>query len=266
MSFGGSLIPPGNKISGSSSNGCVQGPHMLKFHGGKRWRIAYFWPYLRSSSPPRGSTVEWYQSQPTTKFTGVQHRKERSGPFFHEFIVIELDNDTVCRFDRRGDPRTRANAFTTEGITAEDTVHVIQKHETHYDEIHNTSDLLPQINLPDSKDLGIILRACYIIQLSEATRSYTLLEYNCYFFSWMILATVADFDNRGGHRMFGHRLSNFTLIKMKKEASTLGNHIMAKASAAVGAPLAGSSWRSQCLVVTIDSLVSVTEKLVDNWV
>ncbi|KAG9105090.1 hypothetical protein FRC07_009641, partial [Ceratobasidium sp. 392] len=77
--------------------------------------------------------------------------KERAGPFFHEFIVVELDNNTVCRFDRRDDPRTRANTFTVDGITAEDTAHVIQKHEVHYANIDKTSDLLLRIHIPQGE-------------------------------------------------------------------------------------------------------------------
>ncbi|KAG8796357.1 hypothetical protein FRC12_000074 [Ceratobasidium sp. 428] len=197
MSFGGSLVTSGNKLSGSSSNDHIQGPHMLNFSevkGFYRRGNSWEWQIPRWGSPGR-LTAEWYRSQPTRRFTSIEHRKERAGPFFHEFIVIHFDNDTVCRFDRRGDPTTRANAFTTEGVTAEDTAHVIQKHESHYDKIYSTSDLLLQINFPRSMNLLMILYACYRIKRCETTRSYSLFEHNCYFFSWTILAAVLNLNH-----------------------------------------------------------------------
>ncbi|KAG8795297.1 hypothetical protein FRC12_016311 [Ceratobasidium sp. 428] len=256
MSFGGSLVISGNKLSGSSFNDRIQEPHKLNFPDlkvssrGDNQPGYYDWPDLCWPSPPGGSTAEWYQSQPTTKFTSIQHRTERTGPFFHEFIVVELENDTVCRFDCRGDPMTRANAFTTEGITAEDTAHVIQKHESHYNEIYNTSNLLLQINFPESQDLQAIMRACYGIHKCEATRSYTLLKHNCYFFAWTIIAALLGLD-----------LTPFNLHKLRRnklanQKSSLVNRVMVKTSAAFKAPISDGPRQSpdrSSLVITIDS-------------
>ncbi|KAG8795299.1 hypothetical protein FRC12_016313 [Ceratobasidium sp. 428] len=253
MSFVGSFVPSGNKLSGSSYNYRAQGPHVLSFPG------KGFNPW--QPSPPSGSTAEWYRSQPATTFTRIEHRKERAGPFFHEFIVVELDNDTVCRFDRRGDPNTRANAFTTEGITAEDTAHVIQKHETHYTEIDETSDLLLQLNLPDGQSIGSILAACYGIQCYETTQAYSLLKHNCYFFSWMILFTVVH-DAAGwligsGDENFIYGILKLRTPGLKKEKISLGNRISAKTSAIFGSLTTESPKQPQdqsTLITTIRGL------------
>ncbi|KAG9086584.1 hypothetical protein FRC07_013050, partial [Ceratobasidium sp. 392] len=170
-----SCVPSGNTLSGSSSNTRLQAPHKIGYPKG--WRT--------------GETEKWYKSQPTTKFTHLQYRKELEQPFFHEYIVIELDNDTVCRFDRRGDVTTRAHAFTLEGVTAEDTAHVIQKHETHYAAINNNSDMLLRIHFPNGLDLLTILAICYGVQKDDETRAYTLTRYNCYFLSWIIITGTA---------------------------------------------------------------------------
>ncbi|KAG8795302.1 hypothetical protein FRC12_016316 [Ceratobasidium sp. 428] len=233
MSFGGSLISSANELSGSSSNTRIQGPHMLNL---PMWESLL--KYLMRPSPPAGSTAEWYRNQPTKKFTCIQHRKERTGPFFHKFIVIELNNDTVCRFDRRGDPATRANAFTTEGMAAEDTAHVIQKHESYYDEIYNTSDVLLQINLPESEDIHIILIACHGLQLLKSTQAYSLLEHNCYFFSWMILATVVHYTTTVCRGNYG---ASFALPESETiKKPSLGDRILDKASATFTAWTTGS--------------------------
>ncbi|KAG8717950.1 hypothetical protein FRC08_006292 [Ceratobasidium sp. 394] len=170
----GSLVNSGNKILGSSTTR-IQDPHKIGYPKG--WR--------------KGNTEAWYKSQPTTKFTHLQYRKERDAPFYHEYIVVELDNNTVCRFDRRGDVATRAGAFTTEGITAEDTAHVIQKQEVHYTNIEKNSDMQLRIHFPGGQDLLTILGICYGVQKDDETRAYTLTRYNCYFLSWTIITATA---------------------------------------------------------------------------
>ncbi|KAG8719958.1 hypothetical protein FRC08_001559 [Ceratobasidium sp. 394] len=170
-----SLLDLANKILGSFANCRTLDPHKIGFPEG--WR--------------KGDTEAWYKSQPTTKFTHLQYRKEREGPFYHEYTVIELDNNTVCRFDRRGDVATRAGAFTFEGITAEDTAHVIQKQEKHYDDINDKSEMVLRIHFPGGQDLLTVLGICYGVQKDDETRSYTLTRYNCYFLSWTIITATA---------------------------------------------------------------------------
>lgn len=170
-----SAVRPLNKLSGSSSNTRLQKPHKIGYPNG--WKT--------------GPTQEWYDSQPSKRFTHLQYRKEREAPFYHEFIVAELENKTVCRFDRRGDVQTRANAFTLDGITAEDTAHVISPIEDHYADINNKSDQLLRIHFPKGQDLLTILAICYGVQKDDAASAYTLTKYNCYFLSWTIITATA---------------------------------------------------------------------------
>ncbi|KAG8742486.1 hypothetical protein FRC10_001382 [Ceratobasidium sp. 414] len=170
-----SFVPSGNKLLGSFINNRIQEPHMIGYPKG--WR--------------KGDTEAWYKSQPTTKFTHLQYRKEREGPFYHEYIVVELDNNTVCRFDRRRDVANRAGAFIFEGMIAEDTAQIIQKQERHYAFIHDNSDMVLRIHFPNGQDLLTILGICYGVQKDDETRAFTLTRYNCYFFSWVIITAIA---------------------------------------------------------------------------
>lgn len=170
-----------NGFSGSSASR-TQVPHKIGYPDG--WKT--------------GETHEWYQSQPSTTFKYLQYRKERESPFYAEYIVAELDNDTVCRFDRRGDLNTRANAFTVEGITAEDTAHVIDKKkgidlkdDPDYKVITDKSDLLLRVHFPKGQDLLTILGICHSIQNDTDARAFNLTKFNCYFLSWMIITATA---------------------------------------------------------------------------
>ncbi|KAB5591462.1 hypothetical protein CTheo_5107 [Ceratobasidium theobromae] len=167
----GSFIAGSNKLSASSLNDRSQEPHIIGYPDG--WRT--------------GKTEAWYKSQPTTTFTHLQYRKEHESPFYHEFVVAELDNNTLCRFDRRGDVGTRANAFTTQGITAEDSAHVFSKSHELSKSMNANSDMLLRLHFPQGRDLLSILSICYAIQHDGATKPYDLFRFNCYFFSWTII-------------------------------------------------------------------------------
>ncbi|KAG8698627.1 hypothetical protein FRC09_007125 [Ceratobasidium sp. 395] len=169
------MVPSRNKSLDPSLNHHLHAPHKVGYPNG--WRT--------------GDTEEWYKSQPTTKFTHLQYRKERVSPFYHEFIILELDNDTVCRFDRRGDVRTRTGAFNFKIRVAEDTAQVIHKHEAHYADIEKNSDLLLRVNFPNGQDLLTVLAICYNAQKDYKAQAFTLTRYNCYFLCWVIIVTIA---------------------------------------------------------------------------
>ncbi|EUC60875.1 hypothetical protein RSOL_372700, partial [Rhizoctonia solani AG-3 Rhs1AP] len=168
-----------NKLSGLSSNDRSQEPHIINFTAdGNGWR--------------KGATEKWYKSQPSTKFKYLEYRKEKVSPFYHEYIVVHLENETVCRFDRRGDVNNRANVFVGEPIPSEDTAHVIAKRDKDlYPIIERDSELLLHMRFPKGQDILTILGICYGIQSTKATQYYSLTGYNCYFFSWTVIIATA---------------------------------------------------------------------------
>ncbi|QRV81685.1 hypothetical protein RhiJN_09700 [Ceratobasidium sp. AG-Ba] len=203
------LLAAANVVSASSMNHRFQEPHKIGYPDG--WGT--------------GPTEEWYKSQPTTRFTHLQYRKEYEKPFQHEYVVAELDNDTVCRFDRRGDVNTRANAFTLEGMGAEDTAHVIQKSEGHFSEIQDTSEMLARVHFSGGQDLRTILCICYGVQKDDRTRAYTLTKYNCYFLSWTIITATArrtvDWEFIGKDNDTWDELIRTTIDALKSKPSVL---------------------------------------------
>ncbi|KAG8684450.1 hypothetical protein FRC11_012087 [Ceratobasidium sp. 423] len=171
-----------NKLSGSSFIHRSQPPHEISFKDG--WR--------------KGPTQAWYEAQlapdKSTIFHYLEYRKERESPFYHEFIVAELDNGTVCRFDRRGDITNhvnRVNVFIGEPIPAEDTAQVIDKSTDDYFFVCANSHLLLKMHFPQGQNLLTLLAICYGIQKNKNTQSYSLTRYNCYFFSWMMVIGIA---------------------------------------------------------------------------
>ncbi|KAL5635208.1 hypothetical protein ACGC1H_003036 [Rhizoctonia solani] len=133
---------------------------------------------------------EWYRKQPSTCFTHIEHRKETTGRFRHEFIVVHLDNSTVCRFDRRAREDMRGHALKDEGTISEDSAHVITEADTETKARFDESEVLTMKVLDRGQDLDFVLAVCYGIQSHHEAKSYSLLHYNCYFFSWTLLAII----------------------------------------------------------------------------
>lgn len=214
-----------NASLGSSAASRSQAPHIIQYPDG--WR--------------KGDTEKWYQGQPIKKFTHLQYRKERESPFFHEYIVVELaGGEHVCRFDRRGDVHTRANAFTLEGMKAEDTAHVIAKsdRETNfYQDIEDNSDLLLRIHFPKGEDLLAVLGICFGVQSDDRTKAYTLTRFNCYFLSWTIITAttrrLVDWASLGKDESKWKELVKTTIDGLDNNP-TPGNALKAKTRAFFG--------------------------------
>jgi hypothetical protein len=127
--------------------------------------------------------------QPSTVFTHLQYRKERGAPFWHEFIVAELDNNTVCRFDRAGESDARGDAITGENMKSQDTTWVLSMAD--FVELDKTSKVLLRVHFPQGQDLISVLATCYGVKTDNQAQFYTVTRYNCYFLSWTILITAA---------------------------------------------------------------------------
>lgn len=137
-----------------------------------------------------GELYAWYKNQPTRRFISLEYHKEKEGTFRHEFIVLRLDNGTICRFDRRAKHDARADAPKFDGTISEDTAHVLRPGEKGYLEVEKQSDILLSISFPEGEDLSVILSICCGIKKNGRSERYTLTRYNCYFFSWTIVSII----------------------------------------------------------------------------
>ncbi|QRW01058.1 hypothetical protein RhiLY_00055 [Ceratobasidium sp. AG-Ba] len=271
MSFArpyGSLIDSGNRLLGSSSNHRLQAPHKVGYPDG--WRT--------------GPTEEWYSGQQNKTFDYLEYRKEREAPFYHEFIVVRLTSDQVCRFDRRGDVNTRANAFTFEGITAEDTAHVIHTSEPVYTNMIKESDSLLEMRFDKKQDLLTILGICYGVQKDDHTRAYTLTKYNCYFLCWVIITATArrmvDWPGLSRESDKWEALVRTTINGLNSESSSLGEKIKDQTGRFVGrfkaeaksslsteaTPFAGMSYLTSTLRKALFSTRSDIQKLLGELI
>ncbi|KAH7342100.1 hypothetical protein B0J17DRAFT_287643 [Rhizoctonia solani] len=173
---------PASRPLASSSNGSsqmssthrTQLPIILDFH----------------SDDGKEAIRSWYRQQPTTRFTSLEYRKVIDGLFRHEFVVVHLDNSTVCRLDRRAREDLRGYALRGEGTVSEDSAHVVSLADTEHKAYLDRSEVLLGMDLPEGQDLNFILTACYAIQCHPKAKSYNLLYYNCYFFSWTLVTCV----------------------------------------------------------------------------
>ncbi|KDN47912.1 hypothetical protein RSAG8_03332, partial [Rhizoctonia solani AG-8 WAC10335] len=169
--------PSSNKlITSVKSSHCTQSRFIMDFH----------------SDEGRKEVQEWYKYQGVnTRFTLLEYRKIKDGRVKHEFIVVRLNRNTICRFDRRPHDGERGYVLRDGGASAEDSAHVLSSFETEYKELMQQTEVLLTIKLPRGEDLGFILTVCEGIQTHAKASVYSLMRYNCYFFSWMIVAAVA---------------------------------------------------------------------------
>ncbi|KAG8741896.1 hypothetical protein FRC10_002309 [Ceratobasidium sp. 414] len=161
--------------SGSSINPSITWSRGKRGEG--RFRITF----------PLDST--WYKEQSCTRFQSLEHRKERSGRFRHEFVVLKLENDWICRIERMGDPDASFNAIGHKGIVAHDVIQSFPPNKRS-EACLETSDVVAEITFPRYLDLMNVLLICRAMQEGEKTCNYTLQVFNCYFFALTIQAAL----------------------------------------------------------------------------
>jgi hypothetical protein len=146
--------------------------------------ITFINEWKKRDDPP----FEWHARQPHTRFKSIQHRRSRDSPFFHEFLILKLDDGSVCRLERTGEG-SQLDAIRRIGSRAHDIIERItdQGYEL---ELEKGSDIVSRIELPREFDLIDVLAICYAIQKSKHSSKYTLQRYNCYFFCCTILAIL----------------------------------------------------------------------------
>ncbi|KEP46146.1 hypothetical protein V565_216270, partial [Rhizoctonia solani 123E] len=140
--------------------------------------------------------MAWYRSRSDRLVHALQLRREREGPYFHQFVVFELkDGGGLFRIDRRLRPDEDAplNSLKDEGIPAYDTIEPVA---TWDDPLFPASDCLISIEFKVNVYLALILKICRAIQDHPLAKVYTLQRYNCYFFAQTIMlwATCGAFD------------------------------------------------------------------------
>ncbi|QRV81959.1 hypothetical protein RhiJN_09974 [Ceratobasidium sp. AG-Ba] len=137
---------------------------------------------------PDDKIFEWYRAQPYTRFKSAQHRKSRESPFYHEFLILILNNGSYCRLERTGDGK-RIDAISRTGSEAHDYIQLIQ--EVDYEvQLDSCSDVIAEIEFPHEFDLCDVFAICYAMQKNKHSSKYTLQRYNCYFFCCTILLVL----------------------------------------------------------------------------
>lgn len=131
---------------------------------------------------------DWYHRRVDPLIWGMQLRKERRGPWFHEYIVVALgdrDSPSYFRVDRRPcpDEEDLLNSMGA-GCEAYDTIEEITSFD---DSRHCASDCLIEIEFEFQVSLALLLKVCHAIHRHPASRMYTLQRYNCYFLAQTIL-------------------------------------------------------------------------------
>ncbi|KAG9085296.1 hypothetical protein FRC06_003667 [Ceratobasidium sp. 370] len=135
---------------------------------------------------PKILNEAWYNKRRYLKVKTIQYRKEFRPPFRHEYLVVFLSDGSICRFDRRPDPSVPLDALKERGSEAYDTVEEITESM-----LAGPSICLATLTFQNDLDLLFIFLVCYAIQSDPQAVRYTLLQFNCYFFSWTIILNIA---------------------------------------------------------------------------
>lgn len=131
-------------------------PCSMRFH--KQWQH------------PECPVMKWYnmQTQSSTKFSSIQHRRSLQAPFFHEFLLIKLTDGSICRVERMGEG-SRADAIRRIGCRSHDIVQWIpSENDAAIHSSHQGSELIIEIHLPRTFDLLDVLAICYSIPATPA--------------------------------------------------------------------------------------------------
>ncbi|KAF8593092.1 hypothetical protein BDV93DRAFT_612349 [Ceratobasidium sp. AG-I] len=147
------------------------------------------------------NVFKWYEVQPHKMFRKIQYYKERQG-VGHEFVVLPLHDadggptEWFCRLERVANPTRQLAAIGPDGTEAFD---YIQSFDDDLLGALRGAGLVAEIILPRDFDLYDVLAICSAITEHPQAHRYTLQQYNCYFFSWAIILSLArravDWEN-----------------------------------------------------------------------
>ncbi|KAF8686335.1 hypothetical protein RHS04_00329 [Rhizoctonia solani] len=142
---------------------------------------------------PECQVLKWYklQSESSTKFTVIEHRRELKAPFHHEYLLIHLEDGAIYRLERTGEG-SHQNAIRRVGCKAHDIIQWFAKDDyLNHPLAREPSELVTKIEFPEVFDLLDVLAICYGIQGIEKSSVYTLQRYNCYFLCLTVLSLLA---------------------------------------------------------------------------
>ncbi|KAG8702217.1 hypothetical protein FRC11_011616, partial [Ceratobasidium sp. 423] len=109
----------------------------------------------------------WRCGRSNQLIRAIQLRREREGPYFHQFVVFELkDGGGLFRIDRRlrPDEGTPLNCLKDEGIEAFDTIEPVASWD---DPLFVASNCLIEIEFKADVHLGLILDICAFRTLQD---------------------------------------------------------------------------------------------------
>ncbi|CAE6478576.1 unnamed protein product [Rhizoctonia solani] len=133
--------------------------------------------------------TKWYNDHKDNPYIEtLQLRKERSGPFYHEFVVFRLRAGTYWRIDRRQlpDEEMPLDSIYRGGVTARDTIEEVNSLDG---VMYGRSNCMVEMVFKVPVHIGLVLRVCRSIQ--NHAKLYTLQRHNCYFFAQALTLCVA---------------------------------------------------------------------------
>ncbi|KAG8694941.1 hypothetical protein FRC08_008168, partial [Ceratobasidium sp. 394] len=109
---------------------------------------------------------QWYQTQlersresgSTTRFSSIQHRRNRDSPYFHEFLLIQLPGAEASyyRMERTG-IGSNVRAITLSGSRACDMIEWFPRDSYERFVLDKPSDLIAEVQFPSDFDILDIL-------------------------------------------------------------------------------------------------------------
>ncbi|CAE6450047.1 unnamed protein product [Rhizoctonia solani] len=146
-----------------------------------------------------GLLSDWCELHSQASVQAMQLRKERKGPFFHEYIAFSMKNSqggtTYFRLDRRQLPNEGCPLDCTEdaGVEPYETIEQITDFE---DSMYSPSDCLVRLDFKDGLRLQLIIDICREISQHDLAGVYTVQRYNCYFYAQtvLLLALCKEYD------------------------------------------------------------------------
>ncbi|KAG9091525.1 hypothetical protein FS749_016472 [Ceratobasidium sp. UAMH 11750] len=142
-----------------------------------------------------GETFDWCRKtfKNNTIINRLEIRITQSAGVPHRFIVAYMQDGPMWRFDRR--PRAPRRILIPlnpqdgpgeePSRRAADTVCHVTRADLLMLELSTHCEI--RLDLPPEADIFLIISACFAIAQDKKARNFTLLEYNCYFFSWTVI-------------------------------------------------------------------------------